>query len=334
MKKILSIVISLFVLVVICASGGACSVAGTVNVKYYSSGTELVPALKQGALSYGVLPEPAATQLTKVASDKTWYRLDLQELYDEETKAYPQAVLMIKEELLATYPDIVSAFSESLLDGAVWAKNNVAQAVNAISSHLASGTPTFTVANTTAETIDGCKVYFESAAEAKFSVKKYIEEIIAVTDGDSAAPAVVPGDDFFYDDAAEGNFSADKITVFCPDGAPALSLAEFASGNSDLGTGLSVEYNIVSSNDIGGKMGTGDIVILPVNAATKLYKKGGSSYKMAAVLTHGNLYVMSTEKIEIEDLVDKTVGVIGQGLVPDLTFKAVLKARGISVEVA
>ena len=134
-------------------------------------------------------------------------------------------------------------------------------------------------------------------------------------------------------DKADGT----TLTVYAPDGAPALSVAKFINDKEDFGTELTVNYNVVAASNIGTVMaqGTGDIIIMPVNAASKLYAANTSDkYKMAGVITHGNLYIMSKENLTLQGLTGKVVGVIGQGNVPDLTFKAVLNKNGIEYEVS
>ena len=42
----------------------------------------MIPLLKSGQLSYGLLPEPAATNLENLSPDKEYCRLSLQEMYD------------------------------------------------------------------------------------------------------------------------------------------------------------------------------------------------------------------------------------------------------------
>ena len=123
-----------------------------------------------------------------------------------------------------------------------------------------------------------------------------------------------------------------NLTFYAPDGAPALSIAKFIKDGENFGMNAKIDYNVVSASDIGGVMaqGKGDFIVMPVNAASKMYKANSSDpYVMAGVVTHGNLYLLSTEEIALDDLVGKVVGVIGQGLVPDLTFKAILKDRGL-----
>lgn len=303
-----------------------------VDVKYYADAQTMLPLLKQGHLTIGVLPEPAATNLTKMASDKTWYRIDLQELYDGELKAYPQAVIMVKQSLLATHPEIISAFTGKINDNVTWAKQNVESAVNSVNSKLPEGvTPSLTAKNINETVIDNCKIYFENAEQSKLQVKNYIDDIIAL----ESKSANSIKDDFFVTGNETGTFNAQEIKVFAPDGAPAISIAKFIFDNENFGTDKTFNYQIVEASNIGSKIqtGAGDIVILPVNAASKLYKANASdSYKMAGVVTHGNLYLMSSIKIEnLLGLEGQTVGVIGKGLVPDLTFRAILSKNNFIV---
>lgn len=126
-----------------------------------------------------------------------------------------------------------------------------------------------------------------------------------------------------------------SLSVYAPDGAPALSIAKFINDNEDFGTGATMDYNVISASNIGPTMvqGKGDIIVMPVNAASKLYKSNASDpYKMVSVVTHGNLYIMGQAISSLEDLKGTVIGVIGNGLVPDLTFRAVLKDKGIAYE--
>lgn len=335
MKKFVAIimcVLSCFFAVSLTACNDYEGKNGTVSVRYYQSGQDMLPLLKQGQLSIGLLPEPAATQLTKIASDKTWYRLDVQELYDGQLRAYPQAVMLVKESLLASEPNLVNAISNAFSDNVAWIKNNPTLAVNAVNgAHSSGATPSLNASNITTEVVDNCKIYWQGALEAKQDVKNYIDRIIGV---DEKAGVTVT-DDLFYSGTEVGEFSSNTVNVVAPDGAPALAIAKFINDNQNFGTGKTFNYKVVTSDKIGGAVaqGTGDIVIIPVNAASKLYKT--NNYKLVSVVTHGNLYIMSTEKIQsVLELKDKIIGVIGQGLVPDLTFKAILKDNLMKTQVS
>ncbi len=336
MKKLLSILLTTILLSTAVFTFGCVKEAEEkVSVKYFSQASDMIPMLKQGQLNIGLLPEPAATQLTKVASVKMWYRVDLQGLYNKESKAYPQAVVLVKQSLINTYPNVIESMASSFVDNVNWVKENTELAVNAVNSHLAEGvTPSLKAANITSDVVDRCNIYWQGASEAKDAVKDYIKDIINIEP--SSAKEV--NDDLFYMGESDGNFSGQTIKVVAPDGAPALAIAKFINNNEDFGTGKDFSYSVVASSNIGSfvQRGEGDIVIIPVNAATKLYKANASdTYKLVSVVTHGNLYIMSTEKIEsIKDLKGKTIGVIGQGLVPDLTFKAILNKQGITTRIA
>lgn len=122
------------------------------------------------------------------------------------------------------------------------------------------------------------------------------------------------------------------LKMYAPDGAPALSIAKFINDNENFIDDVTVDYNVVSADVIGAKMAQGqaDLIVMPINAASKLYKANTSDpYKMVSVVTHGNLFLMSSQSTDLNGLIGKVVGVIGQGLVPDLTFRSVLKAHDL-----
>lgn len=334
MKKLIAIILSVVSALTVLAFS-ACNDKGEVKVKYFAEATDLVAALKAGQYSYGLLPEPAATNLEKLTKDeKTWYRLDIQELYDGEVKAYPQAVMLVKESVLNSMPELVNSIAGKFADNVTWVTENPAEAVNAVNSALTDGvTPSLKPAALTEQAVKNCNIKWQSATDGKTAVKDYLNSIIALNETSAKAAA----DDFFYEGTASGTFTADTVKVCAPDGAPALAIAKFIKDNETFGTGKTFQYNVVASDKIGAQVqkGTGDIVILPVNAASKLYKANSADpYKLVSVVTHGNLYLMCSENITAKDLKDKTVGLFGQGLVPDLTFRVVLDKQGFKVEVA
>jgi len=303
----------------------------SASIKYTDAQT-IMQLLIDDTLDFGLLPEPAASTLEKVKGKNfTWTRLSLKELYDSETKSYPQAVLMVKNDVLQDYPQIVRKMHEKFNDNATWVSENASLAVSAIKTNFASSTLNPYVIDQTV--IDNCKISWQDAQSAKDQVKSYIQNILAVNDSDIVAPAVNVDDDFFY---LENNFVGNDVngknfTFYAPDGAPALSIAKFISDGENFVEGASFDYSVVVADDIAkymnGALGKADFIVLPVNAASKLYKT--QKYTMVSVLTHGNLYIMAKAKdgntqISLNDLNGKKIGVIGKGLVPDLTLKAVL----------
>ena len=334
MKKLIAILLSIVSVFTVFAFS-ACGSKGSVNIKYYNTAKELQPALKNGEVAYGLLAEPAATVLENTTKDTmTWHRLDIQELYDGETKAYPQAVMLVKESLLNTYPQLINTIADKFAANVTWVTENPKEGAQAVNSALAEGlTPSLPVAALTKKAVENCNISWQGAQDAKKSVKNYLKDIIDIEKiaADSAS------NDLFYDGKATGTFTADTVKVYAPDGAPALAIAQFIKDKETFGTGKTFEYHVVSAGAIGDTVGdgTGDIVILPVNAASKQYKKNTADpYKLVSVVTHGNIYLMCSEEITAEDLKDKTIGVFNMGGVPDLTFRAVLDKLGYNVEIA
>ncbi len=127
----------------------------------------------------------------------------------------------------------------------------------------------------------------------------------------------------------------DGVSVYMPDGAPALAAATLM--NEDGFFDREVEYNVVNSalihTFVTGERPKADICILPVNLASKLLGDG-SGYKLLGTVTHGNLFLLSEggEEVTAENissLKGKTVGIINLAAVPGLTFKIILKDNNL-----
>lgn len=120
------------------------------------------------------------------------------------------------------------------------------------------------------------------------------------------------------------------ISVYMPDGAPALGFAKLMNDDNRLGkTGLT--YTVVTASAIGDfvRDKTATIAVMPVNLASILCGTG-ENYKMAAVLTHGNLFVIGKgEATKLEDLKGSVVEVVNINNVPGLTFMSLLKGANI-----
>lgn len=166
---------------------------GSVNLEYYAEPSNIVPLILSGAVSIGLIPEPAATNLVNKAQNqsKTIYRLDLQELYDSAQKSYPQAVLMVKKSVIENNPTLISTIETKIAESVGWAKTNTADAVSTIANKIAT---TLSASTLSAQAIDGCNIYWQSAISAKASVQAYIEGIREI---DNTKASQVQ-DDFFY----------------------------------------------------------------------------------------------------------------------------------------
>ena len=127
--------------------------------------------------------------------------------------------------------------------------------------------------------------------------------------------------------------ASETISVYSPDGAPAIALTPAMNESFD-----NVKFNVVDGQTIGsfvtGEDLKADICVLPINMASKLLGDG-KNYKLLGTLTHGNFYLLSKSDMSIttdnlQDLIGLTIGVLQLKNIPGLTFKSVLLENGIS----
>lgn len=124
---------------------------------------------------------------------------------------------------------------------------------------------------------------------------------------------------------------SDSYTLVAPDGAPALAIANLSDKIDTDAKSYSIDKSIVASTQIGTEALKNDLAIVPANLAAKLYN-GGNDIRLLAVVTNGNLFLMSSIESSIESLEDikgKMVYSIGQGSVPDMIFQSLLKQNNI-----
>lgn len=128
------------------------------------------------------------------------------------------------------------------------------------------------------------------------------------------------------------------LTVYAPDGAPALSLVNAISKNDS-----DFAYHVVDASTIQaqvtGKNQKADFCVLPLNLASKLLGNG-DTYQMLGTVTNGNLYFLTTGEnaaINRENLstvlIGKKIGVVQLTNVPGLTLQVVLAQHEIPYEI-
>ncbi len=126
-----------------------------------------------------------------------------------------------------------------------------------------------------------------------------------------------------------------EYTIVSPDGAPALSLVGLI-GKDYSKKSFSFSPSIVSSTLIASEAIKSDFAIVPVNLAANLYNKG-KGYLMAAVVTNGNMYIVSNKEnsnFTLENLKGKKLYTIGQGSVPAFILESLLKKSNINYKVS
>ena len=108
--------------------------------------------------------------------------------------------------------------------------------------------------------------------------------------------------------------SADEsytVKVSAPNGAPALAVAAMAIENPE-------DYTFVAADTIAAEFAnkTADFIIAPINAGAKLFKAGKSDYKLAAVVTWGNLYIASQKAdFTLEDINGAAITLFGENTI-------------------
>ena len=339
MKK-LSLLLTMIMLSFCAFSFASCKNEGQNDKVYinYLSADAIMEKLIDDTLDYGLLPEPAASKLEEVKSENfKWHRLDVQAMYDGQNASYPQAVLMVKNSVLSDYPMLVENVKLKFSGNVDWAKNNAVEVINCVNSVMPSGqTTSLAPAKAlTSNSIDKSKIYWSDALAEKNAVHSYLSCMIDIGIGMGIEPAKAVDDTFFYSASQGTNKAFEKPFSFVvPDGAPAVAIAKFIYDNQNFEDGAEFSYSVVNANDITSYVTSADkradFVIMPINAASKLYKN--FQYTMVSVITHGNLYLMS-KKVNASGLKDKKIGVTGEGMVPDLTLKIVLKSNKFNWEI-
>ncbi len=144
-----------------------------------------------------IVPEPAAS--VKVKNGFKFVG-DLQALYggllgEDGQKGYPQAVLVMKNELIEDEPAFVKDFIAKMKTCAEWLKTaEISTVCNAIKAHLAEGlTPSLSEKNLTKDAITRSSVSFLEAYANRSYIESYVDELMMLDDSYS-----ILMDEFYY----------------------------------------------------------------------------------------------------------------------------------------
>ena len=116
------------------------------------------------------------------------------------------------------------------------------------------------------------------------------------------------------------------VKVSAPAGAPALALAVLAAESPE-------NYTFVAADTIAAEFASAasDFIIAPLNAGAKLYRAGKSSYKLAAVVSWGNLYIASQRKdFRPEDIGETGITLFGENTINASVALYALKENGVT----
>lgn len=116
------------------------------------------------------------------------------------------------------------------------------------------------------------------------------------------------------------------LNIICPMGAPAITLVDYAkSGNVEItNTASNVKSAFATANY--------DIIIFDAINGLKLIKTQNAKYRLARILTNGNLFLVATGN-DVDDKLtsDDYIVSFGENLIPDLIFKSVYKDKDIKI---
>ena len=122
--------------------------------------------------------------------------------------------------------------------------------------------------------------------------------------------------------------AADGYMIIAPNGAPAIAVAGVWAENPDA-------VITINADTIAEAFGSGeaDFIIAPINAGAKLYKAGKSSYRLAAVVTWGNLVFASrTDDFTEEKISGRKLVLFGENTINASIALYVLAQKGIVPE--
>lgn len=295
---------------------------------------------KINGIDYYVVAEPAASAKVKAltAAGNPYYNVgNIQSLYGEG--GYPQAVIVAKNSLIENDGKFVKEFIDKFSQTSQWLQT-VTDYSSIVANINSAGGTTLAVQQLSASVIANCNINYVSAIQEKQSIINYMNSVNTLNPNKQYEACA----DSFYFDATtlsqSETTSKTSVSVYMPDGAPALAMAYMMSGD---GATLSkeVNFNVVTASAISSKVtdenesDNADICILPINSAVDLLGNG-QKYKLLGTVTHGNFFIISSNQTVITAenfasvLEGKKIGVVNLPAVPGLTFKMVLNKYNVS----
>ena len=116
------------------------------------------------------------------------------------------------------------------------------------------------------------------------------------------------------------------VKVSAPAGAPALALATLAVQDPD-------SYTFVAADTIAAEFAAGeaDLIVAPLNAGAKLFRAGKSTYRLAAVVSWGNLFIASQRPdFQLKDINEAGITLFGEETINASIVNYVLAQNGIT----
>lgn len=121
-----------------------------------------------------------------------------------------------------------------------------------------------------------------------------------------------------------------ELKILSPTGAPALALLDL----------LQTSQAVISTVDGSDVLQAAfvnpnpeyDVIVAPTNLGAKLAAMEKTEYRLAGIVTWGNLFLVGKDAADLQDET-KILAAFGEGAVPGLVFNAVLESLDIQAEV-
>ena len=169
-------------------------VEGKVAIKYHAEGTTIIGGLKQGAIHFAVLGEPAvSTALQKVGGNLAIV-CDMQEKWKQAagtTASYPQTCLVAKKSLIDADPVLVKLIAQYTVDCAGALKEDAAPYIAELKEREATVPDTFG-----AEGVERTNIKPAFGSAAKTDIEAYLT--ILQTFKPALIGGKLPDEGFYY----------------------------------------------------------------------------------------------------------------------------------------
>ena len=124
--------------------------------------------------------------------------------------------------------------------------------------------------------------------------------------------------------ATEPTPELNHLSLMSPKGAPAFALIPMLQDEVD-----AIEFvdgvDVLSAELLKGEL---DVILAPINLGAQLAQRGDFPYRLYAVITWGNLFVVKSEQATQS----ATIGIFGQQAVPGIVWQDVATRQGIQLE--
>ncbi|MDD6468019.1 MAG: hypothetical protein PUF50_07570 [Erysipelotrichaceae bacterium] len=122
----------------------------------------------------------------------------------------------------------------------------------------------------------------------------------------------------------------EHLTVLSPKGAPSLALLNYFNETGEENVITTVDGTDVLTAAFTSVESEYDMIVAPINLGSKLIEKGATDYRLVAVVTWGNLYVVSKDETVTLDSLDE-FAMFGQNAVPDKVLQTVMANKNQTV---